>query len=215
MEDLVIYGCGGLGKVIEQIVFDINHSEPQWNLLGYVDDDQSKHGQIIAGYPVLGGLDFFKSKFYGLVAIGFSNPEQRQQCSEKLASVGIIDYPTLIHPQAWISRRVRIGHGTVIYPGVYIDVDVTIGTHNILNKLCTVGHDSRFGNFVTAAPGVNFGGNIKIGNGCDFGINSATVQGITVGEWATIGGGAIVTNDIPSHCTAVGIPAKPIKFHSR
>lgn len=96
---------------------------------------------------------------------------------------------------------------------MHIDVDVRIGCHSIFNKLCTIGHDSSFADFVTSAPAVNFGGNIQIGEGCEFGINSATVQGIKIGEWTTIGAGTVVTNDLPANCTAVGIPAKPIKFH--
>jgi len=38
------------------------------------------------------------------------------------------------------------------------------------------------------------------------------IQGITVGNYSIVGAGAVVIKDIPEKCTAVGSPAKPIKF---
>lgn len=209
MKDLIIYGCGSLGRVIEQIVFDINQEKNTWNLLGFIDDDEGKHGNQVAGYPVLGGIEVLKQLDNAALVVGFAAPSQRMQAVSKVFAAGHKDFATLIHPETWISRRVQTGQGCIIYPGVHIDVDVTIGRHGIFNKLCTIGHDSTFEDFVTAAPAVNFGGNIHIGKGCDFGINSATIQGISVGEWTVVGAGAVVVRDLPDRCTAVGVPAKP------
>ena len=212
MKNLIIYGCGGLGRVIEQIVFDINQDNIRWNLLGFIDDNENKHHTTIAGYPVLGSLENLDRKFDGFFVMGLASPRQRIKSVKTIISIGFKNFATLIHPSTWISRRVRIGEGSIIYPGVHIDVDVTIGKHNIFNKLCTIGHDSRFEDFVTAAPGVNFGGNIHVGQGCEFGINSSTVQGISIGEWSTIGAGAAVVHDLPPRTTSVGTPAKPLKY---
>lgn len=96
---------------------------------------------------------------------------------------------------------------------VHFDVDVRIGCHCIFNKLCIIWQDSCLLDYMTAALAVNFGGNIHVGEGFEFGINSLTIQGITMGEWATIGTGTVVIDDLPSYCTAVGIPAKPIKLN--
>ena len=41
------------------------------------------------------------------------------------------------------------------------------------------------------------------------------IHGITIGAWSVIGGGAVVTNDIPSNVTAVGVPAKVIKSNNK
>ncbi len=81
----------------------------------------------------------------------------------------------------------------------------------LLNKLCSVGHDTRICNFSTAAPGVNLGGNCVFGEGVEFGINSSTIQGVKIGAGAVIGGGAIVVRDIPDNSVAVGVPAKVVK----
>ena len=209
MKDLIIYGCGSLGRVIEQIVFDINQNEKTWNLLGFIDDDASKHGTEVVGYPVLGDPEVLEHYPNIHLVMGFATPFQRKEASERVAAFRYKKFATLVHPGTWISRRVEIGQGSILYPGVHIDVDVKIGAHSIFNKLCTIGHDSIFEDFVTAAPGVNFGGNIRIGQGCEFGINSSTIQGISVGEWTVVGAGAVVVRDLPARCTAVGVPAKP------
>lgn len=45
------------------------------------------------------------------------------------------------------------------------------------------------------------------------GTGSIIIQGLTIGENSIIGAGAVVTTDVPKNCTAVGVPAKPIKYH--
>ena len=61
---------------------------------------------------------------------------------------------------------------------------------------------------VHIAPGVNLAGNVSLGEGVFVGIGSAVVPGISVGDWATLGAGAVVINDIAAHSVAVGVPAR-------
>ena len=211
MKNLAIYGCGSVGRMVEQIVFDINQQALTWNILGFIDDDEQKFGSSVANLPVLGNLAALPIDSNTFIAIGFSSPRQKKVAVERIKSVGSFCLTTLIHPRAWISRRVQIGEGSIIYPGVHIDVDVNIGCAVVLNKLCSVGHDTSIGDYSTAAPGVNLGGNCQFDTGVEFGINSATIQGIEIGAWSLIGGGAIVTKPIPPSSVAVGIPAKVIK----
>ncbi len=46
--------------------------------------------------------------------------------------------------------------------------------------------------------------------GAALGANATIVCGVTIGSWAMIGAGAVVTKDIPAYALAVGVPAKPI-----
>lgn len=50
-----------------------------------------------------------------------------------------------------------------------------------------------------------------IGSDCVVGIRSIVMPGITIGDQSVIGGGSVVTKNIPSNCIAVGNPAKVIK----
>lgn len=50
-----------------------------------------------------------------------------------------------------------------------------------------------------------------IGNNCFVGVNSLICPGVKIGDECVIGGGSVVTRDIPSNCMAVGVPAEVIK----
>jgi acetyltransferase-like isoleucine patch superfamily enzyme len=56
-------------------------------------------------------------------------------------------------------------------------------------------------------------GTDKIREGCggaSIGSNATVVAGITIGEFALIGAGAVVTKDVPPYAVAAGVPAKVI-----
>ncbi len=50
-----------------------------------------------------------------------------------------------------------------------------------------------------------------IGKDCVIGISSIIMPGVCIGDQVVVGGGSVVTKDIPSNCIAVGNPAKVIK----
>ena len=56
---------------------------------------------------------------------------------------------------------------------------------------------------------------IIIEDGVHIGIGAIVLPGVTIGEGSVIGAGSIVSRDIPSHCVAVGSPAKAIRFIGR
>src|SRR5699024_3863555 len=55
--------------------------------------------------------------------------------------------------------------------------------------------------------------NVHIAENVLIGTGTTIIQELSIGKNTIIGAGALVTKDIPQDCTAVGAPAKPIKFH--
>lgn len=209
MKDLVIFGAGGLGRMAYRIASDINKMEPEWNVVGFLDDNQDLHGELVDGLPVLGDGNWIKNQDDSpWVIIAVARSEIRRLLSHKISDCL---FATLVHPLAWISPDSSLGEGSIIYPGVMIDINVNVGSHVFINKNATIGHDTVIEDYVTISPGVNIGGNVVIGRGCDLGINSCTVQGVGIGEWSVIGAGAAVTSEIPANVVAVGVPARAIK----
>lgn len=211
MKDIVIIGAGGFGREVAWLIEDINKVEHKWNLIGFVDDNKDIQDKEINGYKVVGNIEWLRNQELHVVsAIG--EPIIKKKVLNKISD-SKNHYPTLIHPSVICSERVSFGEGTIICAGNIITVNIDIGKHVIINLDCTIGHDTIVGDYSTILPGVNVSGFVKTGKCVNVGTGSAIIQGINIGENTIIGSGAVVTKDLPANCTAVGVPAKPIKFH--
>ena len=83
----------------------------------------------------------------------------------------------------------------------------------ILNLGCTVGHDSIIKKYSAFMPSVNISGEVTIGEGVYVGTGAKIINQLEIGEYTIVGAGAVVSKTLPANCTAVGVPAKVIKFH--
>jgi serine O-acetyltransferase len=98
-----------------------------------------------------------------------------------------------IHPSASIGTPVFLDHGT----GVVIGSFVTIGDEVTIQQNVTVGRKAEGPN---RAP--------RIGRGVLLSTGATVLGDVGVGDFAKIGAGSVVIGDVPSGCTAVGVPAR-------
>ncbi|MEL7005012.1 MAG: acetyltransferase [Bacteroidota bacterium] len=209
MEDIVIVGAGGFGREVKMLIDQINHVNPTWNFLGYYDDNLNAK---IDSDLLLGSTEQLlgvSEKLHVVVALG--NPLTKKLVVSKLEANNAIQFATLVHPSVWLDNSVTIDVGTIICSGNIITVDINIGRHVILNLGCTVGHDSRIGDFSSFMPSVNISGEVEIEECVYAGTGAKIINQLTIGYNTVLGAGAVVTKSIPSGSTAVGMPAKVIK----
>ena len=213
--DLIIAGAGGFGREVQWLIERINQSTPsseeRWNLLGYADDGMET-GTMVDDVPVLGGMEYLQKKkgpFHVACAIG--NAEVRRTVVRKLSENESIHFPNLIDPSVQMSERIRMGKGNILCAGTILTADIVLKDFVILNLDCTVGHDVQLDSYVTVYPSVNISGNVTVGEGCELGTGSQIIQGKTLGERTIVGAGAVVIEDLPGCCTAVGVPATVVK----
>lgn len=203
---IFIYGAGGLGREILGMFKSITSWEP----CGFIDDVVKK-GSTVKGIEVIGGFEIV-AKLPGpvLLVLAVGDPSSKQKLCQKLSALREINYPTLIHPQAILQDvdSIRLGSGTIVTAGCILTNDIKIGDHVLVNLNCTVGHDTCINNFVSMMPGVNLAGNVSVGEAVLVGSGANILNGITIGSRSTVGAGAVVTKDIPSNVTVVGIPAR-------
>jgi sugar O-acyltransferase (sialic acid O-acetyltransferase NeuD family) len=209
MKPLVIIGAGGFGREVACLVNDINQQRLEWNLLGFVDDEDIK--QTSESFSVIGVIDSICNldpKPWVVVAI--ADTKLRKKLANRLKKMNI-PLATLIHPSVIHSEYINIGEGTIICAGVIITTNVRIGSHCIINLGSIIGHDTVLGDYTSMMPGTNLAGEVRVGEGCYFGLNSCVINRTTIGEWSIIGAGATVVDDISAYSLAVGVPARVVK----
>jgi sugar O-acyltransferase (sialic acid O-acetyltransferase NeuD family) len=214
MKKIAIYGAGGFGREVKMLIDQINIFKYQYDFIGYFDDGITK-GTRINNFDVIGGLSELNAYSEEIqVVFSLANPKIKKKLLDSISNPKI-SFPILIHPSCLIGTdNVSIGEGTIICAGSIITVDIEIGSHVILNLGCTVGHDTKIGSFSSFMPSVNISGEVEIGVGVYCGTGAKIINQISIGDRTIVGAGAVVSKSLPSDCTAVGIPAKPIKYHS-
>ena len=207
MKKLIIIGASGFGREVAWLVERINKAEPTWDLLGFIDDNESIVGTKINGYSVLGtskDIEKYKDVFF-VCAIGSSKVRKNV-----IKNIGHLNYATSVE----MSDLVKIGEGSIVCAHTIMTVNIQIGNHVMINLDCTIGHDAILKDFVTVYPSVNVSGNSKYGECVELGTGSQIIQGRIIGKNTIVGAGSVVVKDLPEECTAVGAPCKPIKFHN-
>ena len=209
MKDLIIIGVGGVGREAALIAEEINEQSQEWNILGFVDDNEDVQNTYINGYPVLGKSQYlqnYKDEVY--VFCGISNYKVKKKIISKLKENQNIKFATLIHPSVKLNKHIKIGEGCIIYQNVIMTVNIEIGDHVIISPKCGIGHDSKIHDYVTLLWNVNVSGNVDIKEGATMGSGSTVIQGLTIGEGSFVGAGATVIRDIDKYKTAVGVPTR-------
>jgi UDP-2-acetamido-3-amino-2,3-dideoxy-glucuronate N-acetyltransferase len=105
-----------------------------------------------------------------------------------------------------ISNNVQIGNGVKIQNNVAIYEGVKLEDYVFCGPSCVFTNDltprAKYPKGHTAYK------KTIVKTGASIGANATIICGHTIGEWALIGAGAVVTSDVPSHALMLGIPAK-------
>jgi len=150
--------------------------------------------------------------------------------SADVSPTASIGEATRIWHQAQVRAGAKIGQNCIISKGVYIDANTTIGDNVKIQNYVSVYQGVTIEDGVFVGPHVCFTNDIRpravnpdaslkaaadwilsktlIGHGASIGANATILCGISVGAWAMIGAGAVVTHDIPDYGLAWGNPAR-------
>lgn len=212
MKKIAIVGAGGFAREILTLINDINKLNPLYEVVGFVDSDKSK---TIHGLPVIGDDDEVNATTDPLsVVIAVGEPHLKEKIQRKFTNE-LISFPTLVHPSVIIGDKesVKIGKGCIICAGNILTTDINLHNFITLNLACTVGHDTEIADYSSFMPSVNISGEVNAGKGVYVGTGAKIINQVEIGEGTIVGAGAVVAKSLPANCTAVGVPAKPIKFH--
>lgn len=109
---------------------------------------------------------------------------------------------TFIESDVVIGDRVTIKSGVQLWNGTCIEDDVFIGP----NATFTNDPYPRSKEYPEKFSGITIKRNASIG------ANTTLLPGISIGEYAMIGAGSVVTKDVPAYAVVVGNPSKVIRY---
>ncbi|MGH1288388.1 acetyltransferase [Bacillus toyonensis] len=207
MKKIALIGQGGHAQVIQDMI----HTNGSFKIIAFFDDKYKslcKANEIY--YGPISSIQTLRREIEFQLIIAIGNNTVREKIAEQL-HFNDDCYESIIHPTAWISKSATIGRGTVIMPNVTINADTIIGRHVIVNTSSVVEHDNCIGDFVHIGPNATLTGAVTIGNVTQIGAGVTIIPNLIIGARSMIGAGATVIHNIPSYCTAVGLPAKIIK----
>jgi len=218
MKEIVIIGAGGVGKETALLIEQINSEKPTWHIVEYLDDNRLSHGTYVNNYKVLGGTDLLCDIGSVFAVCAIANYQAKLKILEKIKFLekvkGLkIKFANIIHPSVYISSTNTIGEGCIIYPGVIMSTNIKIGNHVIISPKCGIGHDAVIGDYCSILWNVNISGFVTLGEGVMMGSGSTIIQNKSIGRASIVGAGATVIDNLPEYCTAVGVPARVIKFN--
>lgn len=185
---------------------------PDLDVVGFVDNDVTKHGTSFHGIPIVGGMD----RIPGLVSHGVQfvnlitgSTSSRYEVTLDAVARGAT-LANFIHPSINLDMTTW-GLGNYVQEGVIVQAGVSVGDNSSIHMGSLIGHESGIGNSVFIAHGVSVSGCCRIGDGCFIGTHATVLPRVAIGKWSVVGAGAVVTRDIPPYSVVVGNPARLLR----
>ncbi len=174
------------------------------------------HNQNTDNYPQdlkpLYMLDQINESIRGIpVIIPLITPGFRKLLEAEILAHGFNSFSNLVHPSAIIAASVKWKSGFNVNAGVVIGTNTIAGKHVLVNRSVSIGHDVQIEDYVTFGPGCIIGGLSRICEGAFIGINATILPKVTIGSNSVVGGGAVVTRNVPDNTIVAGNPARIIK----
>lgn len=118
----------------------------------------------------------------------------------------VLGQNVLVSPQVKLGNQVKVQNNVSLYTGVICEDDTFLGPSmvftNVINPRSFLERKNEFRTTL-------------VKKGATIGANATVICGITIGEYALIGAGAVVTKDVPAFALVVGNPARHIGWVSR
>lgn len=144
---------------------------------------------------------------------------------------------TTVWHLAQVREGARIGRNCIIGRGAYVGAGVQIGDNVKLQNHALVYEPARLEDGVFIGPAVVLTNDtyprsvdphgllkraddwepvgVDIREGASIGARAVCVAPVTIGRWATVAAGAVVTRDVPDYALVAGVPARRVRWVGR
>lgn len=209
---LALVGYGALGRYMEDMIseaFPVDASQTV-----YFDDGMHKDGNPKARvFSTYASDEFAEHHFF--ISLGYKHLRLKQKIIHRLVELGRT-VPSYVHHSSYVHPTVKIGHGSMVYPGCSVDRNTVIGNGVWLANADVVAHDCQIGDCCWFGASVTLSGEVEVGECTFIGSGSVTANEISIGSDSIIGMGTSVTKSVANNVSVIGNPMKilerPIKL---
>lgn len=175
---VLIYGSRMFGQVIRHLVDDCGHE-----FAGFIDD-------VHQGEGVLGPFSSVQqthppSEYACVNAVGYADLAARRTVSARIQQAGYT-MPALVHPRAYVSQTSSVGSGSFLMAGALVDCRVTLSDNVVVWPGVCVSHDCSVGGNTFLSPNCTVCGDCRVGSDCFVGAGAVIVSHATVPDRARI-----------------------------
>ena len=213
MKQLVIIGAGGFGREILEWAIACPAYRKEWEIEGFLDDrPDALDGFPSIGLPVLGNTRDYQPRSNQVFIIALGRPDWRAEVWSRFAERDAT-FTRLVHESCIVGRRVDLGAGVVLCPGVTLTCDIQVGENTALNVKTAAGHDAVIGRDCQISSYCDITGSVSVGDRVFMGSRVSVIPGKRVGDGSTVGAGSVVVSNIPEGVTVFGNPARVLTRH--
>ena len=210
MKKLIIVGASGFGREVIQWVEDINAVKPEWEILGFIDDNPNALDGWRCDYRIIGSIDEWQPKDDEFFACAIALPNVKCAVVTSLLERGA-KFATLIHPTALVNKYTQIGEGVIITPRSSATADTKIG--NFVTILGSgIGHDASIGDYSTLSGRCSINGHVEVGKMVYIACGVSVAPSRKIGDGAFVGIGSVVVTNVKAGTKVFGNPAKKVVF---
>ncbi len=157
--------------------------------------------------------------------------------SAEVSALARIGPATRIWHHVHIREGVMVGRNCIVGKGAYLDAGVSVGNNVKIQNYALLYHGVTLEDGVFIGPhacfandkqprAVNPDGSLKadtdwevgailVREGASVGASAVVLPGVTIGRWAMVGSGAVVTSDVPDYGLVLGNPARRVGYVCR
>lgn len=192
---VLILGTQDTAKIAAAIL-----EENGFQVYGFLTPEPDQVGRQLHDIPILGELsdtaylDLLGEGCYAFIS--FENPELYEQSLVLLEDKPDLTLVNALHSTVTFPSTLSMGENNLVYPGVSLTLDSSLGDHNVIGGHTYIGHAVQIGSHVRIGDGVMINAHCALGDGVEIGSGALIAPGVTLGEQAIIPLGARVTQDV-------------------